>query len=559
MFNVNPLKPALKKIKLLLLQPPVQDFYETDLRLQPIGLCYIKSAIKKYLPETEVVIKDYHKGWGRRTLPIPKELSYLKDFFPWPDKGPFSSFHQYYHFGAPFDVIGSEIARERPDMVGISSLFSPYYMETLRSAEEIKKRLNIPVIVGGSHVSAMPRLMLAHPSVDFAIRGEGERPMVEFLKAWLNGKNFRRVPNLCYKENGKLVFNPVEENFPLEDLPFPDLSDLPAGRYLYENRPLCFLVSSRGCPHRCSFCSIHLTFGREYRRRSTENVLREIRQRYMEGYRVFDFEDDALAYKRDGLKELCEKLADAFPDGDVLFTAMNGISYFHLDPGLLRAMKKAGFRHLNLSLVGLDKVLQKTTGRPHSPEKYLEVVEEAHRLGFQIVSYQIIGLPGEDLDSMIGGLALGSRLPVLLGPSLFYLPPKSSMAGNFPDPTPLDMIKSRLTAMAVETDLFKREDLYTLFITARIVNFLKGLKFQGDSISLREAMEIARQEGGRSGIGAEILKKLFEERRLFASTKEGLKPLTRFKEALFFRAWREIEFIKTQEGKKIGLEEMLPS
>lgn len=499
----------------------------------------------------DVVIKDYHKGWRRSTLPLPKELSYLKDFFPWPDKGPFSTFHQYYHFGAPFDVLGREVEQERPDIVGISSLFSPYHREVLRSAEEIKKRLNVPVVVGGSHVSAMPRDMLEHPCVDFVVQGEGERAMVEFLKAWLNGKDFHSVPNLGYKKNGELILNPVGENFLLEELPFPDLSDLPAGRYLYEKRPLCFLVSSRGCPHQCSFCSIHLTFGREYRKRSTDNVLLEIKQRYKEGYRVFDFEDDALALRKEGLMELCGKLAEAFPSGDVLFTAMNGISYFHLDSELLRFMKRAGFRHLNLSLVGLDKDLQKSTGRPHSREKYMEVVEEAHRLGFQIVSYQIIGLPGDGLDSMLDTLSLAARLPVLLGPSLFYLPPKSSMSGNFPDPTPDDLFKSRLTAMAVETDRFKREDLYTLFITARIVNFFKGLKFEGGPMPFQKAMEIARQAGGRSAMGAEILERLFREKRLFARTKEGFKPLPRFKAPLFFHAWRQIEFIKTLEGKKV--------
>ena len=52
-------------MKVLLLQPPVQDFYNTDIRLQPIGLAYLKAAAKKYLPEIQVIIKDYHHGWGR--------------------------------------------------------------------------------------------------------------------------------------------------------------------------------------------------------------------------------------------------------------------------------------------------------------------------------------------------------------------------------------------------------------------------------------------------------------------------------------------------------------
>ena len=80
-------------MKLLLIQPPVQDFYDTDVRLQPIGLCYLKAAVKKYLPSIEVVIKDYHAGCGRRTVIIPKELRYLSEFYPVADKSPFSTFH----------------------------------------------------------------------------------------------------------------------------------------------------------------------------------------------------------------------------------------------------------------------------------------------------------------------------------------------------------------------------------------------------------------------------------------------------------------------------------
>ena len=61
-------------MKIVLIQPPVQDFYDTDVRLQPIGLCYLKAAVKKYFPQVEVVIKDYHRGCGRRTVLLPKTL-----------------------------------------------------------------------------------------------------------------------------------------------------------------------------------------------------------------------------------------------------------------------------------------------------------------------------------------------------------------------------------------------------------------------------------------------------------------------------------------------------
>ena len=213
-------------MKVLLIQPPVQDFYDTDVRLQPIGLAYLKAAVKKHLPDIEVIIKDYHGGCGRKTVAIPKELRYLTDYYPVADKSPFSTFHQYYHFGKPFDEIEAEIAELKPDVVGISSLFTPYYREVLEVAARVKKATNATVVVGGSHASAVPESLLASPNVDYVIRGEGEKPFVEFLRYSKGRQRSNGLPNLAYKQHGEFILNPIEDNFPIDELPFPDLSDL---------------------------------------------------------------------------------------------------------------------------------------------------------------------------------------------------------------------------------------------------------------------------------------------------------------------------------------------
>ena len=91
-------------MKILLIQPPIQDFYDTDIRLQPLGLCMLKAAAKKFLPRTQVLVKDYHQGHGRKTIPLPAELSFLRECFRYPDTSPISTFFHYYHFGAPFEI-----------------------------------------------------------------------------------------------------------------------------------------------------------------------------------------------------------------------------------------------------------------------------------------------------------------------------------------------------------------------------------------------------------------------------------------------------------------------
>jgi radical SAM superfamily enzyme YgiQ (UPF0313 family) len=291
-------------MKVLLVQPPVRDYYDTDLRLQPIGLCYLKAAVKKNLPDVEVEVRDYHRGHGRRTVPLPKELSYLSEYYPVADISPFSAFHEYYHFGRSFDKIEEDIAEIKPDVVGISSLFTPYYREALEVARLVKKLLNVPVVMGGPHVSAVPESALADPSVDFVIRGEGEKPFVEFLNYLLGRRRIESVPGLGYKKDESQSFNLIEDNYDINDIPYPDLSDLSLKQYKLAGSPLAFMITSRGCPHACSFCSVHLTFGKKYRARTAHNIIEEIKERYKEGYRVIDFEDDNISFYKDNFKQV---------------------------------------------------------------------------------------------------------------------------------------------------------------------------------------------------------------------------------------------------------------
>jgi radical SAM superfamily enzyme YgiQ (UPF0313 family) len=540
-------------MRILLIQPPVQDFYNTPIRLQPLGLCMLKAAAKRFLPHIHVSVRDYHQGYGRKTIPLPAELSYLREYFKYPDTSPFSIFFHYYHFGASFEEIAKGVTNAKPDMVGISSLFSPYHREALACAHEIKKRLNIPVLMGGSHVSAAPLSVLSDPSVDFIIRGEGERPFVEFLKAWEAGLPLDNVPNLGFKRNGKSVLNPMTENLPLDEIPLADFSDLSPNRYLFEKQPLCFIATSRGCPHQCTFCSVHSTFGDKFRTRSPENVLSEIRQRYSNGYRVFDFEDDNLGFSKQDLKTILNALTAEFPLNDLRLMAMNGISYLSLDQEILELMKRAGFRNLNISLVSANADVLARLKRPHTLSKYLDGVNQAHGIGFDIVSYQILGIPYETLDDMVDTMALMASLPVLIGASIFYLTPGCPIAAEFPEMTESDIFKARSTALAIETDQFRRDDLYTLFITARIINFLKGLRLKGEKMSLQDALENAQQGGHREKLGAQILRRLLAEKRLYAATKGGLELLPRFRAEIFLKVWTKSKSVLTQRGDLIDL------
>jgi radical SAM superfamily enzyme YgiQ (UPF0313 family) len=479
---------------------------------------------------------------------LPRALDYLSEYYSVADQSPFSTFHQFYHFGQPFDEIEAELAAMKPDVVGISSLFTPYYREALEIARRVKKRLNVPVVMGGSHASAAPESLLSSPAVDYVIRGEGEKAFVEFLAFMQGGKPVEAVPNLAYKKDGGLCFNPIEDNFSLDELPFPDLTDSAPSNYTLAEKPMTFMITSRSCPHKCSFCSVHTTFGEKYRLRSLENVLEEIELRYDQGYRVIDFEDDNLTYYKSTFKELCRQLIARFPRGALQLVAMNGISYLSLDEEALELMSQAGFSHLNLALVSSDKTVRETTKRPHTLGAYLKVVEKAFQLGLKIVSYQILGLPSESLESMIQTLAFNARLPVLLGASPFYQTPNAPIARGVHF-TEDDYLRSRLTALAIETEEFDREDIYTLFITTRIINFLKGLPLSSPA-RLTDLLDESWPDK-KLQIGFELLKRLAETQQLYFWTRNGLVENEKFRTEVFLRVLSDAGEIVCQNGNKI--------
>lgn len=540
-------------MKVVLLQPPVRDFYDTQVRLQPLGLAYLKAAVEARVPGAEVAVRDFRQGRGRHTVALPPELAHLREYYPFPDKSPFSTFHGYYHFGAGFEELAEEVAAEQPDLVGISSPFSAYHREALACAEAIRHRLPVPVVAGGAHASALPESLLRSPGVDFVILGEGERPLVELVRALAAGGDLGRVPNLAFRRNGEVVRTALEPNFPLTELPPPDFSDLAPGRYRLGRKPLAAVLSSRGCPRRCSFCAVHAVFQEGYRRRPAGDVAAELRVRWDAGYRAFDFEDDNLTADREGAAALFRTLLAAFGESTLALHAMNGVSWDALDPELLGLMTRAGFSHLNLSLVSGSPDACRGAGRAGDRRAFEAVVEAAAALGLRVVAYQILGLPGEDPSAMAETLAYLGRLPVLIGASPFYLPPGSPLARGRPPPDEASLVRARLTALGADPDPSARDPVYTLFVTARILNFLKGLPTGGGRVSLIAALAATRARGGREALGAELLERLLADKVLLGAAGDELRPLPRFLFPVFLAAWSALGRVGTQDGGKLEL------
>jgi hypothetical protein len=208
------------EFNILLVQPPIRDFYLTAKRTIPYGLAAIAAGLLG--AGFSVKILDALATPKSRVIDLPQELAYLQPYYRRPDQSPFALFHHYKHFGYSFDFIGQQIKTAQPFLVGISSLFSAYADEAVKTAQIVKAHhADCKIVVGGHHPTALPERVMESSAVDFVMRGEGEVSMALLAKALRHGLGYDEIPGLVYrKPDGSLhvsetaiMGNP--ENYPL--------------------------------------------------------------------------------------------------------------------------------------------------------------------------------------------------------------------------------------------------------------------------------------------------------------------------------------------------------
>ena len=467
-------------MKILLVQPPVQDFYQTSLRTLPVGLLYLAASLR--CAGIDVEILDCQATMHKHVLEVPPEFAYLKRYYQPGNLSPFKLFSHYRHYGLAWEEIGARIRQADADVIGISALFTPFYREALRVAALAKAvDPTRPVIMGGAHVNACPAQVLADPHVDFVVLGEGERTLPELVSA-LGDNRHAAISRICgvgYKTRGKLVL--PEHGDLIEDidaLPVPARDLIDPARYTLGGKRVTMLITSRGCPYHCTFCSIFLTAGRQFRTRSISNIITEMKLcREHFGTEIFDIEDDNFSFDQQRAASILAAIREEFGNQGIELLAMNGISAANLSESLVEAMQRTGFRALNLALVTSDKQRQRATKRPGSTPHFDRVVHKGAEVGIEMVNYLILGLPDSSLEEMLTSIIHLMERPVLIGPSVFYATPGTESyrqcleRGLLTSP---ELALQRSTCFPVETPQGSRLDLVTLFRLCRVLNFVKA-------------------------------------------------------------------------------------
>jgi radical SAM superfamily enzyme YgiQ (UPF0313 family) len=453
--------------KILLINPPFEDFYQTEIRQQPTGLKYIQASLEKSGFQTYLL--DCLSKNSKRTIPIPENLKHLKEYYPTNDLSPFKLFTHYRRFGLSQQEIGNFIIKFNPGVIGISINFTPYKETAIETAKLCKDIFpNTPIFAGGHHATASPESVLESGFIDYVVLGEGELRIVELSKLIFSGKmNYLKTfSGIAYNYKNEIIINPVKDSIAnLDEIPFPEITN-----------EMGIILTSRGCPQNCNFCSVADVMGKKVRFRSIKSIIKEIEQGIQTGARKFDFEDDNLTINRNRTKTLFKEIITRFEKYQLQLSAMNGLMADSLDEELVQLMKTAGFEWLNIPLVSGSAEVQKKINRSQSQQQFLKVVEWAQQHRLKVVAYIILGLPEDTLIQMLDDVMFLAELPVLIGPSIFYPPPGSKTFSNCVQNNYIsgkDYSLYRSTAIPVETKNFSRKDLITLFRLIRFVNYLK--------------------------------------------------------------------------------------
>jgi radical SAM superfamily enzyme YgiQ (UPF0313 family) len=517
-------------LKVLLVQPPIEDFYTTRVRNYPLGLLYLAT---KVMDLCDVKVVDLRKGRIQEASenPFPE----LSEYFRKESHTPFSLFKTYKRYGLNIKEIERIIMAEDPDVLCVSSLFSAYVreaQEVARCAKEVKE--GIVTVLGGHHASALPDHLMKDICVDYVIRGEGETPFLELLTSLIGkgSKRLNEIVGLCMREKGRIHVSD-RINYEVEIDMIPERRFIEKEDYRIGKKHYAFMITSRGCPNFCAFCS---RMPVPYRERSLKSVGEEIEKLKSQGIEWIDFEDDMLINERKRFLQILRILKGK----DFALSAMNGLYIDSLDREVLKEMIDAGFRKVNLSIVDLSPSVLKMQGRK-IPANFFEIISWIESSDLNMEIHFIVGLPNQKKEDVLKTVSYLSQRRCLLGPSIYYLSPNNPLVN---DVLGEDWVQKtrymRSSILLPVTKEFSRQSLFTFMKLIRFVNFLKRMVDERRSdISLLD-LGLSRKEDD------EIFKTLVREKRFIAYDTEK-------KEFFEEKVEREIveDFFNEMEGKKI--------
>lgn len=376
-------------MRVLLIRPPATAFKKVPSLIvsEPLGIMYLASYLNTYEKQVVVDIVDCY-------LESTKQKE-----------------GDFYILGLSYEALRKKIMDFSPDIVGVHCMFTEYSKgvhDVARITKEISE--DIPVVFGGAHASAFYREILKDVNVDLVVRGEGEETFLEIVRRYKNGQGLKDIAGTIINSNGEIKVNPCRPFIKDVDMiPFParellDMSNYYNYPYSVKKSmayPRLSMITSRGCPFRCVFCSIHSIWEHSYRARSSKNVVDEI-ELLCRDYRIKEiiFYDDNMTLDKKRMNEICDEIIKR--KLKIRWSTPNGVAIWTLDKSTILRMKQAGCYKITF---GLESGSPDTLKFIHKDfidfNKAKELIRFCNRIGLWTVSSFIIGFPYETRDDIV--------------------------------------------------------------------------------------------------------------------------------------------------------------
>lgn len=383
-------------MRILLVDPPFHRLMKAQRYYYPLGLAYLAAVLEQAghhvsIYDAECSPRVRSKSWIDASQQYDAYVSALED-----DRHPV------------WDECREVIGQFQPQIVGISAL-SVKSPAALKVAH-ISKVLNPEsvVVVGADHPTSCPEEFLHDASIDFVIRGEGELSLKELVDCL--GRDRGRlsgVPGLSFRNGSHILHNPgalpIEH---LDQIPFPSRSALLNHRGY---RPVDFglMVTSRGCPYRCTFCGVSTLWGRKVRFRSVDNVFAEMKQIHdTYGTSYFSFRDPCFTLNRDRVIGLCQRILNERLD--VRWECLTRSNL--LDEELVENMKTAGCDMVRLGIESGSQAILDYLHKGTTLESIRSGVALLRRHSMRWSAYFMFGVPAETRQTLAESIAFMKEL-----------------------------------------------------------------------------------------------------------------------------------------------------
>lgn len=325
------------------------------------------------------------------------------------------------------------IRMEKPDLIGISCTTMDF-IKAKKLAEQIKEEFDIPLLIGGFHVTALPNTM--PKAFDVGVMGEGEQVLVELVDAFekkgsFEAKDLSKIKSVVYRSGNKLKINPRRANIePLDSIPYPDRSlfkmkeyYLKPSRHTYDKLSIgTSLITTRGCMYQCAFCSQTGFWQHTMRFFSPEYVVGEM-DSILDNYKIemLPIMDDLFAVDKKRVKRISELMKEHGITDKVELHVFGRSNL--IDEEMCKYLQKMNVKYINFGFEsGSDKVLhflKKNTVDVANHERALELCA---KYGMNVDAGFIFGAPGETKEDMEKTFKL-MRNPNLKSSMIFKLSP----------------------------------------------------------------------------------------------------------------------------------------